>query len=273
MKKLFAVIISSVLLSFTISAQALNAKVVSVKGKVEVLKANTTAWAPLTEGTTLSRGDIVSTGFNSEAVFSVKESKVTLASLTRMTIEQLTENDKKEQAQFFIDSGKLSASVKHAENKRTDFKVRSPVSTASVRGTFFSVWASGKIAAMLGMVASSKTINPTATVANNDDANDYLPPATSTSVFSSTKKIGEPVVGTPVFAGQNTQLDAISGRFIPPQLLALVKTQELQSYVANLGDSLDTSGLSAITTNSTNKDGSDSQKTGSVVISLNLPNQ
>ncbi len=270
MKKLFAVIISSVLLSFTISAQALNAKVVSVKGKVEVLKANTTAWAPLTEGTTLSRGDIVSTGFNSEAVFAVKESTVTLASLTRMTIEQLTENDKKEQAQFFIDSGKLSASVKHAENKRTDFKVRSPVSTASVRGTFFSVWASGKIAAMLGMVASSKTINPKANVASDDVANDYLPPETSSSVFSSTKKIGEAVIGTPVFAGQNTQLDAISGRFIPPQLLALIKTQDLQAYVANLGNTLDNSSISALTGASNTNEGGKDQNTGSLVVSLNF---
>ena len=151
MKKIYAVILSSVILSFSLSAQALNAKVVSVTGKAEVMKLNTNTWSPLTTETTLSRGDIVSTGFNSEAVLIIKESTIKLASLTRMTIEQLAENEKKEQAQLFIDSGKLTANVKHAENKRTDFKVRSPVSTASVRGTNFTVWATGRIATMWGM--------------------------------------------------------------------------------------------------------------------------
>jgi len=125
MKKLLTLLIISTGLAFSLSAQAMTAKVISITGKVEVLKGE--SWKALAEGETLSRGDIISTGFNSQAVLSIKESVVTLGALTRMTVEKLAENEVKEQTSLFIDTGKLTANVKHSENKRMDFKIRSPV--------------------------------------------------------------------------------------------------------------------------------------------------
>ena len=159
MKKLLsAFFLLSVLALSAYSQDKIFAKVEAVSGKVEIYKGNT--WSSLTEGALLNRGDIISTGFNSEAVILIKDSRVKLAALTRMTVEQLAENDVKEETRLFIDTGKVSASVKHAENKRTDFKVRSPVSTASVRGTEFDFFAIGKIATTLGLVSASASSSP-----------------------------------------------------------------------------------------------------------------
>ena len=92
----------------------------------------------------------------------------------------------------------------------------------------------------------------------------------ASSVFTSTKDVGDAEGGIPVFAGQATLTDEVTGRLVAPQIQLLSKTQTLQSFIAALGDSLDTSGLAALTTASNNKDGSDSQKTGSLNITLNF---
>ena len=273
MKRFIFTAVFAGLISFSVSAQAFNAEVISVNGKVEVMKDN--AWKPLTTGEKLSRGDIVSTGFNSEAVISVKESKITLSALTRMTVEQLAENEKKEQAQFFIDSGKLSASVKHAENKRTDFKVRSPVSTASVRGTDFELYATGKAKTKSGMLSTSRSTSQTAEVAETDTPSDFLPPEQSSSVFTSTKDVGDGN-GIPLFEGQSTQVDLASGNMVNPQVQMVNDTQTVQGYTAATGGSTADDGLATLSTagmTTTTKEGGSQQNTGSLSVKLILVHQ
>src|SRR5574344_747731 len=136
MKKSFIerTIIAAVLAAITVfSASALEAKVISVKGKVEVQKGSN--WVAVKEGDTIQKGAVISTGFKSEAVLKVKESTFTLSPLTRITIEQLSETSTKDDTQMYLDSGNVAFDVKKSENKRVGFKVRSPAATASVRGT------------------------------------------------------------------------------------------------------------------------------------------
>ena len=135
----------------TLSAFALDAKVVSVKGKVEIQEAG--MWVALDEGDVVEKGTVISTGFNSEVVLSVKESNFTLGPLTRITVEDLTSSGDKDSTQLFIDSGSISVSVDSSEGRRTGFKVRSPVATASVRGTAFNLSSSGKISVNQGLVS------------------------------------------------------------------------------------------------------------------------
>ena len=113
------------------------AQVVSVSGKAEVL--NGDGWKPLSAGDTLKSGDIVQTGFKSGAVLKIKESTVNVAALTRMTVEQLSENQDKDDVRVFVKTGKVSSNVQKTNGKKVGFTVRTPVATASVRGTEFSV--------------------------------------------------------------------------------------------------------------------------------------
>lgn len=113
------------------------AQVVSVSGKAEVLSGTT--WKALSAGDTLKNGDVVQTGFKSGAVLKIKESTINVASLTRMTVEQLSESQDKDNVRVFVKTGKVSSNVQKANGKKVGFTVRTPVATASVRGTEFSV--------------------------------------------------------------------------------------------------------------------------------------
>ncbi len=258
MKKLLsALFILSVLTVFAYSQEKIFAKVESVNGKVEIYKGN--AWAPLTAGTSLYRGDIISTGFNSEAVISIKDSKVKLAALTRMTVEQLAENDVKEETRLFIDTGKVSASVKHAENKRTDFKVRSPVSTASVRGTDFDFFAVGKIATIFGLISASASDSQTAQVAESDNVTENTTAEGKSTVLTNVADVGD-AYGTPVYEGQETVTDNVTGQVVSTQLSMVSSTVDVGGFTANTGNSIAENGTAALS--SMTSGGASSSSTG-----------
>ena len=135
MKKACLGVALALLAGATVSA--FEATVVSAKGKAEVLKGSD--WQTLSAGATVSKGDVIQTGFKSEVILKIKESTVTVESLSRLTVEQLAEKSSQDSTRLFLDTGSLKSDVKKSENRRTDFTVRSPVATASVRGTIFAV--------------------------------------------------------------------------------------------------------------------------------------
>ena len=102
------------------------------------------------KGDILVPGDIVSTGFKSEAVISIGESVITVKALTRMTIEQLFEKNKNHVSSVYLDVGSISADVKPVTDKRVGFTVKTPAVTASVRGTAGIVYAYGKVEGIRG---------------------------------------------------------------------------------------------------------------------------
>ena len=110
MKKLFFFLVSTILAS-SIFAETFAATVESVTGKVEVQ--NGSEWVALKAGDSVNKGAVISTGFKSEVQLKIKDSTLKLGPLTRMTVEQLASNEAKDQTQVFIDSGKVSADVKH----------------------------------------------------------------------------------------------------------------------------------------------------------------
>ena len=113
------------------------ATVVSAKGKTEVQRAG--VWTALTIGNSVSRGDVIQTGFKSELIIKMKNSTVTVSPMTRITVEQLAEKKDKDETKLFLDTGSLRSNVKKTEDRRIGFTVRSPVATDSVRGTEFSI--------------------------------------------------------------------------------------------------------------------------------------
>lgn len=145
MKKIVTIL---VFLTVAFYAFALDGVVMEVLGKVEKQVDN--SWVALKKGDILVPGDIVSTGFKSEAVISIGESVITVKALTRMTIEQLFEKNKNHVSSVYLDVGSISADVKPVTDKRVGFTVKTPAVTASVRGTAGIVYAYGKVEGIRG---------------------------------------------------------------------------------------------------------------------------
>lgn len=148
------------LMSFKIFAENFSAQVLQVSGKAEVL--NGTEWKVLSVGDTLQNGDTIQTGFKSSLVLKVKESTINVAALTRMTVEQLSGNSQKDDVRVFVKTGSVNSNVQKSPNKKLGFTVRTPVATASVRGTEFSVentFNSVAVSTSRGSVAVSRGTN------------------------------------------------------------------------------------------------------------------
>lgn len=109
------------------------AEVISFTGKAEYQTDQ--GWLPITVGTTLDQGTMISTGFKSSVVLAIGDSRFTVAALSRITIDKLTESDSNYETEMNISTGKLKMDVKAKPGKSTSFTVRSPTATASVRGT------------------------------------------------------------------------------------------------------------------------------------------
>jgi hypothetical protein len=115
---------------------AQNATVERVSGKVEYMAARG-RWTAARVGDTIPIGATISTGFRSSAVLSVSGSEITVMALTRMSIEDLAETNDSITTSLNLRTGRVRASVRSTSRKSTNFTLRSPVSTAAVRGTEF----------------------------------------------------------------------------------------------------------------------------------------
>lgn len=200
MKKSLLVLVLAFVTCF--AAIALDAKVVSVSGKVEVQDGEN--WVAVKVGDILKKGDVLSTGFKSSAVLQINETNVNIGALTRMTVQQLASNDVKDETSLFLDSGKISANVQHNE-KRVSFKVTTPAVTASVRGTILTV---------LGHNTVTSSQN-TVTVTPSDQTAPVIAGTITQTVESRTVLTG--LEGTPVLAGQTSNADPYSGVPSSPQ--------------------------------------------------------
>lgn len=216
------------------SASALEAKFVSIEGKVEILEGG--MWIPVEEGDIIQeRGAVISTGFKSNAVVSVKETNFTLGPLTRITIENMVAMENKDSTQIYIDSGSLKANVSSSDGRKVGFKVRSAVATASVRGTEFKVTSSGRLSVTQGLVSFGGPEASSAEVAKSEDNSTDVAPSEESNAgtvasanetsdgnvaaeehpestpFTSSAEVGEKN-GVPVFAGQDSKADVTASR-------------------------------------------------------------
>lgn len=130
----FLVLLLMLALPAVISAQQ-NATITRVTGKVELLTNN--QWGPAETGATVPLGATISTGFNSTATVEVGNATLQVRPLTRMRLEELAEEQGVLRANLFMPVGRVRAEVRTAEGVTNEFRLRSTVSTASVRGTDF----------------------------------------------------------------------------------------------------------------------------------------
>ena len=125
-----------ILIAPEIVAQNVEARITSVRGRVEV-RPNGGEWENAEEGMILSVGSSVSTGFNAEAVLELGASSLTVRSLSRLTIEELIEREGLVETDLNLPVGRVRGEVRRTEGLQNDFTIRGAVATAAVRGTDF----------------------------------------------------------------------------------------------------------------------------------------
>lgn len=244
MKKIFMAILASALFGM---AFADSAKVVSVEGKVEVSRGG--AWRALTANATVSEGDVIATGFKSSAVLSYHGSLMHLSALTRVTLEQLKQNEMKDSVSVFLNTGLVKSTVKPTGNKRVSYTVRNPIAVASVRGTDFTFTSNGAISCNEGAIATypSAWYDPTAENTPAEGTSNATTPTTDVASNA-------PASSTLVLAGQGVSYDTTAGLTNAPldsavsnaNAIATASASPLENETVTMGGVVASSGESPL---------------------------
>lgn len=108
-----------------------------VNGKVEVRAAAGGPWTDAEPGMEVSNNTMIATGFNASAALRMGDSTVRVQQLTRMEFEGILEQEGAVETRLNLNVGRMSAQVRSSDGRAQNFQVRSPISTAAVRGTDF----------------------------------------------------------------------------------------------------------------------------------------
>ncbi|MDR1286167.1 MAG: FecR domain-containing protein [Treponema sp.] len=118
-------------------AQNVEARLVELNGAVEVKDSGASGWRPAVVNEAIVKDTVISTGIKSTAVVVLGNSRLLVRPLTRLSLEELRQRDGGEEVSLYLRSGRVRAEVSPPAGGRTNFTVRSPSATASVRGTSF----------------------------------------------------------------------------------------------------------------------------------------
>jgi hypothetical protein len=121
----------------SVFAQEGQAVILETQGTVEIQDGDSTEWRTAAPGNTLGKNAVVSTGFKSVALIALGDSRLSVRPLTRLTLEELVQRDTAEEVSLHLQIGRVRADVRPPSGGRTNFTVRSPMATASARGTSF----------------------------------------------------------------------------------------------------------------------------------------
>ncbi len=133
--KAAALCVCAALLASAATAQEL-ATVRSVKGDVSVQKAGQKAFAPAAPGMTLALGDAIATDIDSQAVLGLPaKAEVTVYELSQIKINKMFVSPDASKLQLLLRSGRVETAIPEKSLIRTDFSVKTPVATASIRGS------------------------------------------------------------------------------------------------------------------------------------------
>jgi len=137
MKKFFVLMALSVCCILAVSAQS--GVIKELSGIVEIKRPGTAAFVPAKAGDALTRDTIVSTGFKSSALLTVGSSTIAVRPLTRLSLAELSESSGTETINVNLQAGRVRVDVTPPAGTKTNMTVRSPSTTASVRGTSFDL--------------------------------------------------------------------------------------------------------------------------------------
>jgi hypothetical protein len=162
-------IAAAMLLALTGAAfTQIKATVKSITGKVEIMPSGG-AWQTARVGMKMDKGAFISTGFSSTAVLDIGSSVLTVSALTRMQLAELVARQDSVSTELYLRVGKVRAEVKAVEGVRQDFVLRSPQSTAAVRGTEFE-FDGVTVTVVNGVVTFSNTIGQSRGVSAGEES-------------------------------------------------------------------------------------------------------
>ncbi|MGP1437865.1 MAG: FecR family protein [Treponema sp.] len=130
MKRIYIILLGLLITTLLFSNTG---EVVAIKGKVELQKDG--QWKLAQKGEQVDSGTLISTGFKSEVTLKVDGSTIIVQPLTRLRFDEIVKKGDVLSSKVYLDMGSIKANVKAAETKKVAFTVRTPVATASVRGT------------------------------------------------------------------------------------------------------------------------------------------
>lgn len=284
MKRLISkLIIAALVAGFACSSVfAASAKVTYVKGKVEVSRGS--SWVSLKVGDVVNEAETISTGFQSEARLNYNGSVMAVPALSRVTLEALQSSGSKETVSIKVDTGAVRSKVAHTEGKKIEYTARTPVGVASVRGTDFAVFASGKATVYSGAIAyykASDFVMPDLSGSDSEDETEDSEseepsavvdqePATATTsandIIDNAPR-GAMVVG----AGQSSTIDS-SGQASKPVVEAKKRATKVKSTVASAStkDAIDASVSSAASTTTETTTTTEVKTTATVKVNITI---
>lgn len=118
-----------------VQADPPTAQVVDAKGKVEVQRGGQ-AFEPLAAGATVAEGDRVHTGWKATATIGFPDgSVVEIQPMSLIAIEKVNFTGGTSRSRVLLRSGEVKAQIHKMVGAAGDFQVKTPTTTASVRGT------------------------------------------------------------------------------------------------------------------------------------------
>jgi hypothetical protein len=131
-----ALVLGTLLFAGAVYAQE-TASFREVTGTVEIKAPGSGNWVNAAAGDRIEKSTLISTGFKSSAVVLVGNSVIMVQPVTRLSLEEILRNQGNEQVNLYLHSGRIRADVNPPAGGTSAFTVRSPIATASVRGTSF----------------------------------------------------------------------------------------------------------------------------------------
>jgi hypothetical protein len=140
MKNLSKILCAAVLITAccVTALVAQTARFESVQGTVEV-KQPGGDWVPAASGMNIEKATLISTGFKSSAVVKVSGSTLQVRALTRLSLEEILAKEGSDTVELFMQTGRVRADIKPPESGKVNFTIKTPSTTASVRGTVFEL--------------------------------------------------------------------------------------------------------------------------------------
>jgi len=132
-KLLFAAIF--IITGLCVSAQ--NAVIEHLTGTVEIKHPGENSFKSANSGDTLFNETVISTGFKSFAIVKVGSTTITVRPLTFLSLTEIQKSAETETLNVNLHAGRVRVDVKPPAGMKASTTIKSPTSTASVRGTSF----------------------------------------------------------------------------------------------------------------------------------------
>jgi hypothetical protein len=132
---IFCLSLSALFLPGRLAAQS--GVIKELAGTVEIKPAGAAAFTAAKAGDAVARDTIVSTGFKSTALISIGSAVLTVRPLTRLSLAEISASAGTETINISLQTGRVRVDVNPPAGTRSAVQTKSPVATASVRGTSY----------------------------------------------------------------------------------------------------------------------------------------